>query len=386
LSAAERRLAMIKNAHPESRAINGPSDGLFKAYRLLLAANASTPVQWEGEAGSQHAVSFQDQGAVFFLGLPAGSITESRAASPGQIRSADSLLKFSVEKKSAELPNFVFEPKFWEFPLVCNTTVELIEEAFLREPAIETLRDLVFAVRFNFRDNPEPRTGRQITDHADQHQSAEIQLTNQLESFLWKNMCQEVTSFTFLDEMIVKSRTGGSQSIINLEDDRSAILRPLAHELAKPMGLSVATINAFFPIVQGLEDAMSMPSPEQLDRLIEPQPIIVSGSAAYAVPSITPSQAAVISSFFSTKPFFVKRVKRVVFSMSVFDKTAAILVAPERFEVDRTATDQNDPDAVAVAAASPASARGALYVDDSTLIQSVRLTSLYVGCEFLGMP
>jgi hypothetical protein len=186
--------------------------------------------------------------------------------------------------------------------------------------------------------------------------------------------------------MIVKSRTGGSQSIINLEDDRSAILRPLAHELAKPMGLSVATINAFFPIVPDLEGAMSMPSPEQLGRLIEPQPIIVSGSAAYAVPSITPSQAAVISSFFSTKPFFVKRVKRVVFSMSVFDKTAAILVAPERFEVDRTATDQNDPDAVAVAAASPASARGALYVDDSTLIQSVRLTSLYVGCEFLGMP
>ena len=78
-----------------------------------------------------------------------------------------------------------------------------------------------------------------------------------------------------------------------------------------------------------------LPGEERISKMIQPQTLIVSGIDAWKKPISTPTQIDTIFDLFTTKPFYVDRVRETILTRSIFDKVYAIMIDLDSFNFDK---------------------------------------------------
>jgi len=312
---ATTRVETLKNASEDGYMINKTNSDLFKAYHMLLEEKKN---------------EFTN-GAILFVGLPNGAIEDEVSAK--ELDENKAVMELEIDKIDESNPHIEFREKKKDFLLKCSTNGMLISEAMAQEVPPTTFSELVTAVKFNFAAEPEPITGDEIIFQSSNPTRTRGQLIHELESFVFKQMYQELTDFSFNEEMIQ----------FDPLVQRSNRTMTLSRALMRPMGLDDSTIDRLFV---KRDSEIGLPNKLRLDKLIQSKEdperfqIGPDGSLvkAWTVPLMSPSQLDAFYGLFATKPFFADKVEDFVLSKTIFDRVYAVFVDLDDFEIDEKAS------------------------------------------------
>ena len=330
IDSAQKRVDSLKNIASDGYAINNVNLDMFKAYQMLLEEKRATGFS---------------SGVILFLGLPTHSLYEE--AKEQSVSLNNIILDFEIDKYDAAQPSLAYETLgrhaestppdqrlgdnrgVPSFMVSFSTSKELISEAMAQDPPPANFGQLVSRVKFNHMWGQWPE-GITVAEISRFFPNFSIQQARfELESFILKNMYQEMTSLAFNEDMIQFERS----------QDRDPKVVDLSRSLMAPLGLTDSTINQFFgDIGAGFAE---LPTTARLNTLTQPTraPSPDGGvTLPWNPPLMQPAQVSALYNLLSTKPFFVGRVNDLVLTQTVFDKVFAIFVDMNAFEIDAART------------------------------------------------
>ena len=307
---ARKRLDSFKNAPAETMMVSPVNNNMFKVYDMF----------WDVKKDEF------TSGAILFVGMPSSSI--SSVALSNQIDLDKGVLDLRIEKIDDAFPGVSFDEQTKSFLLNYRIKKEFVDEALAQEIPPTTFEDLVTSIKYEAPGQADAVPGSDIIFESNNPTETRARLTNILESFVLKNMYQEVTGFSLNEEMIQ----------IDPVDSRSTNTIPLASLVMKPIQDDKQKISSFF-ISSGQD--IKFPGAPRLDALTQPQLTELSGTAAWSDPSMSMEEVETLYSLYGTVPFFDNRIDQAVLSNVVFDRVVGMFIDVSGFDVDVQESFQN---------------------------------------------
>ena len=363
LKYANKRSAILAESKDAPYILDSKPSALFKAIKMLFEKK-------KGEFSHS---------AVLFLGLPAGSLSEELSSSGRSEENARLSLKVDKVDELIGLPDY--EEQDYKFSLKYSITSQSIVDAFDAEVAPTTFDALITLLNYDAVGEDEPILGSDILSSVNNKSAMLKMLSNEVESFLLKQTFEILEGFSLFEEKIQ----------FNNLSSRGVPAKALTETLVKSMNLDENVPLFFFEPVKSSDLSNSkkdpvqgwrLPGEERISKMIQPQTLIVSGIDAWKKPISTPTQIDTIFDLFTTKPFYVDRVRETILTRSIFDKVYAIMIDLDSFNFDKdfnnTLLKQNDLGMGITLKDADA------YIKNSLSPDRLKIESLYITAEIEG--
>jgi len=307
LAHAKLRLSSISKSDKEPYRIDNVPIEVFDCMQFLLDSKNNE---------FTHAV-------VLFLGLPSG-LTSKESLQKG-LSAGQSSLRFSVDKLSEIYPQADYKPIERLFSLKYKVRESLIVELFEAEIPPTNFNELVLLLTYDVDGEDEPVLGSEIIGQSSKPTETRENLQNTLESYLFKKMFEIIEGLTLKEEKIQ----------LNSLEVRGNGTKTLLSALTNPLGVSPDFVETFF---KETAEGLQLPTSDRYDKMIQPQKVVVQGIDGWKKPITSPSQVDTAYKLFSTKPFFIEKVREIVLSRSIFDDVFAVMINLDEFELDSTSS------------------------------------------------
>ena len=304
LKFAQKRLDKIANASEAPYNLNDVPMEIFDAIGFLL----------EDKKGEfRHA-------AVTFIGLPFKSISDNLLDKG--LTEEEAILKFSIDKIDEMTPVLDYVTDDTSFALKYSFGEQDIVDAFGLEVPPASFNELVLSIMFTILGEDEPQIGSEIIAQSSSPTKTRQYLQNAVESYTLKRMYEILEGVSLMPENVQ----------FNSLEARGAGTKELLGALTTTMNLDKDLPKFFF---RSSPDGLKLPDSGRMTQIVQPQKLVVSGIDGWKDPVSTPVQVDMLYNLFSTKPFYVEKVKDIVMTRSIFDEVFAIMVDLDGFEVNK---------------------------------------------------